>query len=98
MSNVKHETVCITSWNAESLQRLRLRLGEVVPLTGTYESEANGYHTFYVLPSGSKVGWPEATVHLKRIEVIKDIIKEFEHEDGSNPIEFKVAEYGEREG
>jgi hypothetical protein len=99
MSHVKHETVCITSWKKETLHELRGRLiGIGAPLTAVYESPVNNYSTFYVIPMGSKAGWPESKLHLDRIETIKKIIKEFDYEDGSNPIDFTVSEYGDFEG
>jgi len=98
MSHVKHETICITSWNEEILQKLRDRIDPIASLTATYECAMNGYHTFYVLPSGSKAGWADAKFHLEIIETIKAMIKELDYDDGSNSIQFIVSEYGDFEG
>ena len=99
MSHVKHETVCITSWKEQEVKKLWGQIrDEGVLVTEIYKLKSNSYWTFYVLPSGSKAGWAEAKFHLDFIEQIKGMIKEFDYEDGSNPFDYAVAEYGDFEG
>ena len=84
------EQIINISW--EKLKEIGLQVSPIE------EGNNNGDSTFFVYPSDSKAGWPEAKAHLAKIEAAKEIIKELDYEDGSNPIDYIVAIYGQHEG
>jgi len=99
MSHVQRQSMGITSWNKVALIECRREfIAAEIPVTTLYESATNGYETFFVIPCGSKAGWNEEAHHLGLIEKAKTMLKSYEHEDGSSPIEYCVSIYGESEG
>lgn len=99
MSHVQHQAMCITSFQTDVLYKCRERINYLrVLLSEIHSDNVNGYSTFFVYPSGSKSGWPEEEEHLASISKIKNIIASYDYEDGSNPIDFHVAIYGDSEG
>ncbi len=102
MSHVEHQAMCVTSQRLVELMQCRDKIIGVFPGHTSFTTEIFntpfGYATFFVIPCGSKAGWPEEKKHLEAIEKAKEIIKSFDYEDGSNPIKYTVAIYGEHEG
>ena len=99
MSHIEHQAICISSWNMEKLQILHedLKTHEI-QTTEIVSSRLNSISSFFVTPSGSKAGWDEEEKHLYNIELVKVCIESLNYSDGSNPIDFHVAIYGDSEG
>ena len=99
MSHVEHQAICITSWDDKKLEECHKRIKSIgLNVTDITCKTTNSYRSFFVAPSGSKAGWPEARAHLDNVACAKDIINSFAYEDKSNCIEFYVAVYGDHEG
>lgn len=95
MSRVIHTTMAVTSCITEAINKLYNRLqAEDAPLTDMYIGVINGYQSFFIIPSGSKEGWNEGVIHNALIERAELYISELAYEDGSNPIEYTIANYG----
>lgn len=96
MGYIRHHTIAITSWKKEELEKLHIKINAIAPniITNIYKSPLNGYHTFYLIPDGSKEGWEESEAYNEIRNRIKNIIKEMKYDDGSNCIRFCELYYG----
>ena len=99
MSHVAHKSICITSWDQMSINECRKKLIAIgLGVTKLHESKVNGYHTFFVIPSGSKAGWDDANCHDSSIAVAREVIDSYASKDGSNRLECSFPVYGDFEG
>lgn len=99
MSHVRHEVGCITSWKGPLIQELHKRISALgLAVSEIRESHVNYYYTFFIFPSGSKAGWPEAEAHIFKIAKAKEICDSYAYEDGSNSVQYLFPMYGEFEG
>ena len=99
MSHTPHQAMCVTCYDKKELKEYYQQIKQLgLRLTEIYASEANGYHSFFIIPCGSKAGWPTQVDHQAKLQEAKKIISRFDYEDGSNGLNFAIAIYGEDEG
>lgn len=58
-------------------------------------SGMNSYKSFFISPSGSKVGWPEAGKHEEAMEEMVGFLLSIRYDDGSTCVKFAKVGYGE---
>lgn len=99
MSHVQHKSMSVTSFNKKMLKKCRKKFKQIgLDVTKIYDSQVNGYHNFFVIPRGSKAGWPEEANYLECLNNAEEIIKGFAYEDNSNCLEYTISTYGQNEG
>lgn len=99
MSHVEHQTISVTSWDKEALSNCRQDIeGLGLIVTEVIDSPNNCFYSFFVAPSGSKAGWPEADAHLEKIRQAREAIDCLAYEDGSNCLKYSVSVYGDHYG
>lgn len=65
---------------------------QVSPVIG---SGMNGYYSFFVAPSGSKLGWEQAIEHEAAMEKMIEFLDLKKYSDGSTSIKYVKVSYGE---
>lgn len=55
----------------------------------------NGERSFAVVPSGSKLGWPEARDHGAKCDRFRAVLESMRYDDGSHPLDWVEVRYGE---
>lgn len=64
MGTIIHHSIIVTGWDADIVQQAHAKATELgLPVTPLGPVVTNGYQSFLVCPSGSKVGWPQADKH-----------------------------------
>ena len=94
-----NECVIATTWDIDAVANIRAwiqtRNDNYQTLFAFLPSIVNAKYTIVLGPDGSKKGWAESYAG----EVLRDLfiqkLKEFDHEDGSNPFYFIEVGYGE---
>lgn len=64
----------------------------VSPIVGPV---TNGYMSFFVSPSGSKLGWDTAQEHEKAMDEMVGHLDSIRYEDGSTCVKYVKVSYGE---
>jgi len=82
-----HVAMVVTDWKEERLVEARLRALLIFPglVTEVVQSPANGWMSFFIAPSGSKLGWHRYRDH-------SDALKKFAATLCCN---WSIAQYGE---
>jgi len=97
MGEVIHRATIVTSWNGALIGCAYAAAADLFSrdlLTGISLSPINQYHTFIILPCGSKTGWSEKdTDDAARAEFMQWVARQA-HEDGSNSLEVADIQYG----
>lgn len=99
MGHIKHTAVIVTSWDEKKLNKAY----EVAKSTGCVvtniaDSAANGYHSFAVVPHGSKIGWPTAAEYDRARDIFVQWLNLQRYEDGSTSIEWVEVSFGSDDG
>jgi hypothetical protein len=55
----------------------------------------NGYMSFLITPSGSKLGWNEACKHEEAMEQMVEFLDSIRYEDGSTSVKYVKVSFGE---
>lgn len=99
MSHIEYQAMCVSSWDNDKLVSCWDSIQEIgLQVSAIQKGNCNGHCTFFVYPCDSKAGWQPANSHLEKIDMAKEVIKSFDYEDESNPIDYMVAVYGQHEG
>lgn len=60
MGDIIHKTISVTSWDKASVERAQSKSNELgLITTAIHEGLVNGYHSFFVVSSGSKEVWDD---------------------------------------
>lgn len=97
MGTVIHESMIVTSWKKELLLEAYSKAVDYFApnqVSGVTDSPVNGYYSFLISPSGSKIGWTEEKHHRTAMDDIEDWIRSKSYDDGSNSIEIARVKYG----
>jgi len=95
MGMIQHKGLIVTICIEKNLKMLEKFLNDSNVYYLQSESLTNGYVTFVIPQSGSKVGWEEHNNHVTIIEKIINYIESLNYEDGSNSFDYIEVEYGE---
>lgn len=95
MGHIKHTAVIVTSWDEKKLEKAY----EVAKSTGCIvtniaDSAANGYHSFAVVPHGSKLGWSTAADYDRA----RDVFVQWLNLHGSTSLEWVEVSFGLDDG
>lgn len=73
MGYIRHETIVVTAFDVERLERARrFAIDAGLPVSERVSSPVNSYQSFFVAPDGSKEGWAESDRYdAVRAEFIK---------------------------
>ena len=68
VSWMRHHAICATTWSEERAEEARAKVADIpgIQVTDVYESDCNGYCSFFVIPDGSKEGWNESDLGDER--------------------------------
>lgn len=101
MSYVLHDAIIVTGYDLDVLTDLhkevckltRLNVSPILPSmvsTGGWEPprNVNGYHTFVVIPDGSKEGWDESSTGDRERDAIRRLLHQYPY------IEWVEVRYG----
>lgn len=93
MGYIKHNAICVTSFDSEEIKVLHKKAREIFEelVTEIIEGVINGYASFFIAPDGSKEGWSESNEYDKKRKEFKDLIK-----NGSFYCEFVDVAYDEK--
>lgn len=99
MSTIIHRALIVTTYDDARMEKLHAfaivessHLGLVSPV---WVSPVNYYQTFVIFPEGSGEGWDDnERAKAFRQRVIDEIRRHDDPEDGSNPFEWALVEYG----
>ncbi|MGK0606764.1 hypothetical protein [Enterococcus gilvus] len=99
MGYIKHNGMIVTV-SAAGNEELSLVYEKAKNLFGSLVSEiivspVNGYKTFFIASSGSKVGWEEYDQHENRRQELADYIDSLRFDDNSSLIQFADISYDE---
>lgn len=99
MGVIHHHTVIATVNIQENIDKVKAWIYGLPPGKRKRFCDApapvNGYHTFILVPDGSKEGWPESDAGDQfRAEFIS-FLDSFAYEDGSSNISWVEVAYGE---
>lgn len=64
-------------------------------VTSIKGSGMNGYKSFMVTPSGSKLGWADANGHQEAMEKMVQYLEGIRYEDGSTCVKYVKVSFGE---
>jgi hypothetical protein len=99
MGYMQHHAIVVTSFDkvkiGEALEHAKA-LGDM-RVTAIVESNINGYHTFCVVPDGSKAGWHESEHGDSCRERLKAWLRAQIYGDGSSSIQWVEVMYGDDE-
>lgn len=95
MGYVVHNIIAITTFKKdEAYEAMNMAMSIGLQVTQVIESNINTYFTFFVCPSGSKSGWPNAIQGNKNRDSFVDWLMTKRYEDGSNCYEWAEMSYG----
>lgn len=99
MGHIKHTAVIVTSWDEKKLEKAY----EVAKSTGCIvtniaDSAANGYHSFAVVPHGSKLGWSTAAEYDRARDIFTQWLNMQRYDDGSTSLEWVEVSFGSDDG
>lgn len=100
VSSVIHRALIVTTYDEKLIKSLHdfsivesSHGGSIV--TPVHRSPVNCYFTFVILPEGSGEGWEDSERAKEfRQSVVDEIRTHDDPEDGSNPFEWALVEYG----
>ena len=100
MGYTVHHAIVISSWDAETLERVHNKALELFPAQEVCRSisRANGVSTILVGPDGSKAGWHHSDEGDSGREKLKEFLRTLAYEDGSSPAEWAEIQYGDEAG
>ncbi len=97
MGEVIHRATIVTSWNGKMVGSAYAAAADLFSrdlLSGVFLSPVNHYHTFIILPCGSKTGWTEkADDDASRAEFMQWVSRQC-YDDGGNALEVADVQYG----
>ena len=103
MGVINHNAVIATTWSlekADNLQEWIETLGDKRRLIiRAKETLVNGYHTFIVVPNGSKEGWEDSDNGDRLRERVIIRLSKDNYEDNSSPwnwVEVGFGEFGQK--
>jgi len=96
MGYIRHHAIVVTSWKDSAIEQAH----EVATKLFTWVSPisppaVNGYRTFFVPPDGSKEGWEDSNKGNDARDALVTYMKSVVYEDGSRPLAWFEAQYGE---
>lgn len=77
MGRFVHKAICVTSTDDTAMNILHEKARELFGklVTPVIDSKINGFKSFFVAPSGSKVGWEEDSKHEESCEAFMEASK-----------------------
>jgi hypothetical protein len=98
MGHIVHHSIIATTFDVKLAEELGAFCRSVGASACITTSNINGYITVFVGPDGSKSWWRESDEGDARRALIKDKIRSFNYEDGSNPFSWVEVSYSSDEG
>lgn len=104
MGIMNHNAVIATTWSSEKADILqkwieKLTKDEQRFIVRVEETLTNGYHTFIIVPDGSKEGWEDSNNGDRLRELIIMRLSKDNYNDNSSPwdwVEIGFGEYGQK--
>lgn len=94
MGHTTHHAIVVTSYDERDINAARdAAMGIGLSVTPVVESPVNGYHTFLVVPDGSKTGWADSDQCDAERAGFKTWLRGCRFEDGSSPFSWVEVEY-----
>jgi len=94
-----NEAIIATTWNKEVAEKTREWIRELPTawqqLFAIIPSIVNHKQTIIFAPDGSKKGWDIAEQGQRFRNEFFDLLKSFDYDDGSSPLDFIEVGYGE---
>ena len=77
MGTIIHTAAIVTSWNVEHVANARAVAGQSFgAVSGIVPSGINGYWSFFIASSGSKLGWEPETTHREKLAAFEKAVTE----------------------
>lgn len=93
MGHVIHHAIIATTYDLTKAQELYRFCRDIGASVNMVTSNINKYETVFIGPDGSKTGWADSDEGDKRRAAIKEKLKAYAHEDGSNPFDWVELSY-----
>jgi hypothetical protein len=99
MGYERHNAILVTSWSeplvAEAQAEASRLFDGIAPVTPVMRTSVNGYHSFAVLPDGSKEGWDHSKKGDEARTELLRWMNERRYSDGSSPLDWVEVQYGD---
>ena len=98
MGTIHHTAVVVTGPEDKRLTKAHkkaIKLFGKDSVTKLCGQGVNGYLSFMVAPTGSKMGWETQNTYLKNVDIFVKFLETFKYEDGSTSVKFVKLSYGE---
>ena len=96
MGTYQHEVIVVTSNFDQALNEAwKLAFQYKLNTSNIVKSQLDGYKTFVVTTSGSKLGVDDYSHYKLRTKKFMESLNNFADEDGSPPLNIVCVEYGE---
>ena len=93
---MRHHAIIVTTYNERLINDAHQKAEQIgLQVTPIVQSSTNNYHTFLVVPDGSKEGWPNSDLGDRHRSEFLIWLDEQRFKDDSTPLKWVEVQYGD---